>query len=241
MPLRFGRWKCTPEVWTWSKTLPDFFENYVKREFTGTLKDCLKNNFQLSKLKSIQKRYLINCMHFPNGSIKKITSQNKFWKCLNFSLLQNMCVYIETYTHPCDWHEKKTVSLTGISGTLFNKVRLTSLQLPLFKMEGSYKPSNLMLLQMKDFPFIIFKTVFCRFVHPLKLIFRNEHALKVCLAYNEVGPVLPRIWCSNAWKIRMGWSVSAQRLCPMTCSLKPYFPSTPFTAANFFLPKFKTT
>ena len=77
-----------------------------------------------------------------------------------------MCVYLETYTHPSDWHEKKRVSLTGISGTLFNKVRLTSLQLPLFKMEGSYKPSNLMLLQMKDFPFIIFKTMFCSLFIP---------------------------------------------------------------------------
>lgn len=32
----------------------------------------------------------------------------------------------------------------------------------------------------------------------------------------------------------MGWSMSEQRLCPIKCSLKPYFPSTPFTAANFF-------
>lgn len=39
----------------------------------------------------------------------------------------------------------------GISGTLFNEVHLTILQLHLVQDGGIYKPSNLMLLQMKEF------------------------------------------------------------------------------------------
>lgn len=144
MPLRFGRWKCTPEVWTWSKTLPDFFENYLKREFTSTLKDCLKNNFQLSK--SIQKRQTFDKLYaFSKWFNQKDNLTKQILKVFKFFIVAKyVCIHRNIYTPM--WLALKeqypfffflrTVSLMGISGTLFNEVHLTILQLHLVQDGG---------------------------------------------------------------------------------------------------------